>query len=67
MCESTDDYKDDSHSNCLAAKEMGWTAAHLVEEGLPAPPTRAAQYQIRHLQELRNVYPQFFRSVLACQ
>ncbi|CRJ93792.1 hypothetical protein BN1708_009418 [Verticillium longisporum] len=55
-------FVDDSYQNCKAAQEYGWTAAHLVEEGLPVPRTPASQYQIRHLQELRNVYPQFFKS-----
>lgn len=53
---------DDNYSNCVGAKEIGWTAAHLVEEGLTVPRTPASQYQIRHLEELRDVYPQFFRS-----
>lgn len=53
---------DDSYSNCVKAKEFGWTAAHLVEDGLPVPRTPASQYQIRDLQELRDIYPQFFRS-----
>ncbi|EMR66415.1 putative pyrimidine 5 -nucleotidase protein [Eutypa lata UCREL1] len=46
----------------VGAAELGWTAAHLVEEGLPEPKTKASQYQIRHLEELRTVYPQFFKS-----
>lgn len=53
---------DDSALNCTKAKEFGWTAAHLVEEGVPAPKTPASQYQIQHLRELRNIYPQFFKS-----
>lgn len=43
---------------------MGWTVMHLVEEGLPIPKTPAAHHQIRHLQELRKVCPQFFRSAM---
>ena len=54
--------KDDSYLNCVKAKEVGWTAAHLVEEGLPVPKTQASQYQIRDLRELRDIYPQFFKS-----
>lgn len=53
---------DDSYQNCAKAKEIGWTAAHLVEEGVKIPETPASQYQIRHLRELRDVYPQFFKS-----
>lgn len=56
---------DDSYANCAAAKKLGWTAAHLVEEDVPAPKIQASQYQIRHLRELRQVYPQFFKSTSA--
>ncbi|CAM1511394.1 Fc.00g089070.m01.CDS01 [Cosmosporella sp. VM-42] len=55
-------FVDDSYLNCSKAKEFGWTAAHLVEEGVQVPKTQASQYQIRHLTELRDVYPQFFKS-----
>ncbi|KAI1015036.1 hypothetical protein LB503_003834 [Fusarium chuoi] len=55
-------FVDDSALNCTEAKKFGWTAAHLVEEGVPAPKTPASQYQIQHLRELRSVYPQFFKS-----
>ena len=36
--------------------------AHLVEEGVKSPRTPASKYQVRHLEELRTVYPQFFSS-----
>ncbi|RYO77100.1 hypothetical protein DL762_009483 [Monosporascus cannonballus] len=55
-------FVDDSYPNCMGAKDIGWTAAHLVEEGLPEPKVKASQYQIRHLEELRTIYPQFFKS-----
>ncbi|PNP51945.1 hypothetical protein THARTR1_07154 [Trichoderma harzianum] len=55
-------FVDDSFANCAAAKKLGWTAAHLVEEDVPQPTVQASQYQIRHLRELRQVYPQFFKS-----
>ncbi|KAF6840289.1 pyrimidine 5'-nucleotidase [Colletotrichum plurivorum] len=55
-------FVDDSYANCKSAEELGWTAAHLVEEDLPVPETKASTYQIRHLRELRDVYPQFFKS-----
>lgn len=48
--------------NCAKAQELGWTAAHLVEEGLPVPKTQASQYQIKSILELRDIYPQFFKS-----
>ncbi|RYP37192.1 hypothetical protein DL767_003011 [Monosporascus sp. MG133] len=55
-------FVDDSYPNCVGAKDIGWTAAHLVEEGLPEPKVKASQYQIRNLEELRTIYPQFFKS-----
>ncbi|KAK8105924.1 uncharacterized protein PG998_003605 [Apiospora kogelbergensis] len=55
-------FVDDSYANCVGAKQIGWTAAHLVEDGVKAPRTPASQYQIRHLEELRACYPQFFKS-----
>ncbi|KAL5366101.1 HAD-like domain-containing protein [Aspergillus floccosus] len=54
-------FVDDSYSNCAGARQAGWIAAHLIEEGLPTPATPACQYQIRNLEELRTVYPQFFK------
>jgi pyrimidine and pyridine-specific 5'-nucleotidase len=52
---------DDSYLNCSRASELGWTVAHLVEEGLPIPDKQASQYQIQHLRQLRTVFPQFFK------
>ena len=46
----------------MGATELGWTTAHLVEEGLPEPKAKACQNQIRHLEELRTIWPQFFKS-----
>jgi pyrimidine and pyridine-specific 5'-nucleotidase len=53
---------DDSYLNCVTAKAIGWTAAHLVEEGLPSPEEPASQYQIESILELPDIYPQFFKS-----
>ncbi|KAH9908709.1 pyrimidine 5'-nucleotidase [Xylariomycetidae sp. FL2044] len=55
-------FVDDSYLNCVGAQQLGWTTAHLVEEGLPVPEKPASQYQIRHLEELRDIMPQFFKS-----
>ncbi|KAI1458978.1 Haloacid dehalogenase-like hydrolase-domain-containing protein [Annulohypoxylon moriforme] len=52
---------DDSFSNCRGAHEFGWTAIHLVEEGLPVPPSQASKHQIQSLEELRKLFPYFFR------
>ncbi|KAL2021968.1 hypothetical protein VTK56DRAFT_6387 [Thermocarpiscus australiensis] len=55
-------FVDDSYSNCKKAQELGWTVAHLVEEGVKPPRTPACKHQIRHLEDLRTVFPQFFKS-----
>ncbi|CAG9997782.1 unnamed protein product [Clonostachys byssicola] len=55
-------FVDDSYSNCAKASELGWHVAHLVEEGLKVPETPASQYQIKHVRELRTIFPQFFKS-----
>jgi pyrimidine and pyridine-specific 5'-nucleotidase len=56
---------DDSYLNCSKAQEFGWSTVHLVEESLSLPQTPASLYQIRHLRELRSIYPQFFKSANA--
>jgi pyrimidine and pyridine-specific 5'-nucleotidase len=53
---------DDSFINTEAAHARGWHAAHLLDETDPEPPKKAAEHQIRSLQELRNIFPQFFKS-----
>ncbi|KAI0098230.1 Haloacid dehalogenase-like hydrolase-domain-containing protein [Nemania sp. FL0031] len=55
-------FVDDSYGNCVASQKLGWTTAHLVEEDVPVPETQASKYQIRHLEELRTIYSQFFKS-----
>lgn len=55
-------FVDDSYANVASAEKIGWASVHLVEEGLPVPEIPASKYQIRHLEELRNVFPQFFKS-----
>ncbi|KAH0434281.1 pyrimidine 5'-nucleotidase [Colletotrichum camelliae] len=55
-------FVDDSYLNCQKATEYGWNVAQLVEEGLPVPRTQASKHQVRHLRELREVFPQFFKS-----
>ncbi|PSR76292.1 HAD-like domain-containing protein [Coniella lustricola] len=56
-------FVDDSYLNCKAAQELGWTAAHLVEDGsLEVPRTPASTYQIEHIEELRIVFSQLFRT-----
>lgn len=55
-------FSDDSTINCQKAHEIGWTTAHLVEEGVTPPAKQASKYQISSLQELRTIFPQFFSS-----
>ncbi|KAF6841954.1 pyrimidine 5'-nucleotidase [Colletotrichum plurivorum] len=55
-------FVDDSYLNCQKAQEYDWNVAHLVEEGLPVPSRQASKHQIRHLRELRDAFPQFFKS-----
>lgn len=55
-------FVDDSHLNCKAAQALGWTAAHLLDETDPEPEQKASQYQIRSLEELRTIFPQFFKA-----
>ncbi|KAF2101659.1 pyrimidine 5-nucleotidase [Rhizodiscina lignyota] len=55
-------FVDDSYMNTKAAQALGWTAAHFVEPSLALPAHQASQYQIRSLEELRDIYPQFFKN-----
>ncbi|KAH0353369.1 pyrimidine 5-nucleotidase, partial [Aureobasidium melanogenum] len=55
-------FVDDSAINAAGATKLGWTAAHLVEPGVTAPVAQVCKYQISSLEELRNIFPQFFKS-----
>ncbi|KAK4112184.1 pyrimidine 5-nucleotidase [Canariomyces notabilis] len=55
-------FVDDSYQNCKKAQELGWTVAHLVEDDIQPPKTPACKYQIRHLNDLRTTFPQFFKT-----
>ena len=57
-------FVDDSALNCRHANERGWTVVHKLEEGDSAPEQRTGKYQIRHLEELRSIFPQFFAKSL---
>ncbi|KAH8889707.1 pyrimidine 5-nucleotidase [Thozetella sp. PMI_491] len=60
-------FVDDSYSNCQASQALGWTTAHLVEEGVKPPKTPAAKFQIQHLEELRITFPHLFKSTQPTQ
>lgn len=53
---------DDSYNNCVKAHELGWHTAHLVEDDAPVPKSKASEHQIRHLEDLRSAYPEFFKT-----
>lgn len=55
-------FVDDSALNCRKAEELGWTATHLVEELHHSPPPKACKNVIQHLDELRTLFPQFFKT-----
>ncbi|KAL9615416.1 MAG: hypothetical protein Q9167_000094 [Letrouitia subvulpina] len=54
-------FVDDSELNCRYAHARGWNTAHLLETGIPDPAEKAAMYQIRDLEELRDIFPHFFK------
>ncbi|GAB7349045.1 hypothetical protein MBLNU459_g8011t2 [Dothideomycetes sp. NU459] len=55
-------FVDDSAINATGATSYGWTAVHLVEPEVQPPAKQASKYQIQNLEELRDLFPQFFRS-----
>lgn len=57
--------QDDSHLNCKHAEARGWTTVHLVEPGLQVPRVPACNYMVRSLEELRTLFPGFFKHAAA--
>lgn len=57
-----DSILDDSYPNCKGAHALGWTVAHLVEPSIPLPSLPACEYTIRSLEDLRDIFPQCFKS-----
>lgn len=55
-------FVDDSALNATGAQKLGWTSVHLVEPDVTVPAQPASKYQIRDLEELRDLFPQFFKS-----
>jgi len=55
-------FVDDSAINASGAQKFGWTSVHLVEPVVEPPAQPASQHQIRNLEELRVLFPQFFHS-----
>ena len=54
-------FVDDSALNCKAAKQRGWNAVHKLEAEDPEPAEMFGQHRIRHLVELKNLFPQFWK------
>ena len=54
---------DDSSLNCVAAKKLGWSVAHLVEGSgdYQQPADSNAPIRLSSLQQLKDVFPQFFK------
>ncbi|MCJ1338335.1 hypothetical protein MMC09_003622 [Bachmanniomyces sp. S44760] len=55
-------FVDDSYINCREAQARGWTAAHILAPEDPEPQERASKYQIRSLEDIRDIFPQFFKT-----
>ncbi|KAK2807863.1 hypothetical protein FQN50_005252 [Emmonsiellopsis sp. PD_5] len=55
-------FVDDSGLNCTHAQARGWETVHFVEPHVAPPQEPASKYQIRRLEELRELFPQFFKS-----
>ena len=54
--------EDDSATNCRKSEALGWTAIHLVEDGESLPTRQACRYSVRSLEELRTLFPKFFKT-----
>ncbi|CUS10299.1 unnamed protein product [Tuber aestivum] len=53
---------DDTTINCRAAISYGWeNTVQKLEPGDPEPPVPAAKHNIWNLEELRTLYPEFFK------
>lgn len=53
-------FVDDSEMNCKKADELGWTTVHLAEDEGLIPTPKPCKYQVKNLEELRFLFPQFF-------
>jgi pyrimidine and pyridine-specific 5'-nucleotidase len=54
-------FVDDSALNCKAAKQRGWNSVHKLEPEDPEPAEMFGQHRIRQLEELRTLFPQFWK------
>ena len=58
-------FVDDSLLNCAHASSRGWKVVHKLEEDDAEPVTTAGLNYVRDLDELRVLFPQFFKSTEA--
>ncbi|MCJ1328968.1 hypothetical protein MMC10_005645 [Thelotrema lepadinum] len=56
---------DDSLLNCQHAQARGWHTVHFLEPGDSEPPSMTSEYRVSSLEELRTVFPQFFKAPAA--
>lgn len=54
-------FVDDSALNCRHAGKRGWTVVHKLEAEDQGPEPSAAEHVIRDLDEMRELFPQFFQ------
>lgn len=54
-------FVDDSGLNCKAAKQRGWNSVHKLESEDPEPAEMFGQHRVRYLEELRTLFPQFWK------
>ena len=55
-------FVDDSLLNCGHASARGWKVVHKVEKDDLDPVIAGGQHQVRDLEELRDIFPQFFKA-----
>ena len=53
-------FVDDSLLNCRHATARGWTVVHKIEKEDAEPKVAGGKYLVRDLEELRNIFPEFF-------
>lgn len=59
-------FVDDSWLNCKDAYKRGWgNTVHLVEPQVEEPEFKASKYQVEHLRELLELFPELLKDVIA--
>ncbi|CZT19826.1 probable pyrimidine 5`-nucleotidase [Ramularia collo-cygni] len=55
-------FVDDSGLNIVGGKAYGWTTVHLVEPSSESPPEHLGHYQITNILDIRDTFPEIFKS-----